>query len=79
MAVMFTSSLPVIGTGDPRTSAAGEKTRRYSHGRSKLDPSSKAMVRTRERAWRLISVGWSETLWLLMDLCLPSLPGPAVV
>src|SRR5664279_3683079 len=54
--------LPVCSTPSPPpwpvTSAEGEKTRRYSNGSSKCDPSSKRTSRSRDRVRNLMSVGW---------------------
>src|SRR6185436_3211552 len=64
MAEMFTSRLPVCRTSwpgpCPRTSADGEKTRRYSHGSRKWRPSSNVSSSTRDTWCSLISVGRGE-------------------
>src|SRR5258708_8941307 len=58
---MPTFCLPVTSTPSPPpcpfTSAEGEKTRRYSKGSSKCDPSSKLTSSTRDEVRNLISVG----------------------
>src|SRR5882757_3606290 len=66
LAVSSTPSPPLC----PFTSADGEKTRRYSKGSSKRDPSSKRTSSSREEVRNLISVGCgiSEDLRHLEDL-----------
>src|SRR6267378_328101 len=59
---MPTFCLPISSTPSPPpwpfTSADGEKTRRYSKGSSKCDPSSKRTSSSRDDVRSLISVGW---------------------
>src|SRR5882762_1847466 len=59
---MPTFCLPVSSTPSPPpcpfTSAEGEKTRRYSNGSSKCDPSSKLTSSTRDDVRNVIFVGW---------------------
>src|ERR1700730_13392764 len=71
---MPTFCLPVCNTPSPPpwplTSADGEKTRRYSNGSSKCEPSSKRTSSSRDAVRNLISVGWgiSRTSRLLENV-----------